>query len=116
MRKIILVFLLLFSASISRAQNSSNYLQLVENVPWDFFMDDVYDLEHDMVIPGALTLKVRTVSNSCKIYARQQLLTYPTNFAPNGQGHLAVDFTSTNSTNYTNLITGLLVITSSNRR
>jgi hypothetical protein len=116
MRKIILVFLLLFSASVSRAQNSSNYLQLVENVPWDFYMDDVYDLEHDMVIAGAFTLRVRTVSNSAKIFARQQILTYPTNFAPNGQGHLAVDFTSTNSTNYTNLITGLLVITSSNQQ
>ena len=115
MKKILLSVILLFATLHVFSQNSSNYLQIVENAPWDFFMDDVYDLEHDMVIPNAFTLKVRTVSNSARIYARQQLLTYPTNFAPNGQGHLAVDFTSTNSTTYQNLVSNMLIITSSNQ-
>ena len=115
MRKLVLFILLLISVESVFAQNSSNYIQVQENAPWDFFMDQVYDLEHDMVIPNAFTIKVRTVSKAANIYARQQLLTYPSNFAPNGQGHLAIDFTSTNSTTYQNLVTNVLVITSSNQ-
>lgn len=114
--KKILLFILLFTVAVpAYSQNSTNYLDLTENAPWDFYMDDVYDLEHDMIINNAFTLRVRTVSNSASIYMRQQILQYPTNFAPNGQGHLAVDFTSTNSTNYTNLNANQYVITSSNQ-
>ena len=115
MRKLVLFILSLITGEAAFGQNSTNYIQIQENAPWDFFMDQVYDLEHDMVIPNAFTLKVRTVSNNSSINAKQQLLTYPSNFAPNGQGHLAIDYTSTNSTNCTNLVTGLLVITSSNQ-
>ena len=116
MRKLVLFILLLITAETAFAQNSTNYIQITENNPWDFFMDDVYDLEHDMIISNAFTLKVRTVSNAATVRARQQILTYPTNFAPNGQGHLAIDFTSTNSTNATNIVTGMLVITSTNQQ
>ncbi len=116
MRKLILFILSLIIAESAFAQNSTNYIQIQETNPWDFFMDDVYDLEHDMIIPNAFVLKVRTVNNGATIRARQQLLTYPTNFAPNGQGHLAIDFTSTNSTNATNIVTGMLVITSTNQQ
>lgn len=71
MRKILL-FILLFTATVPAfSQNSSNYLDLTENAPWDFFMDDVYDLENDMVINNAFTLKVRTVSNKASVYMRQ---------------------------------------------
>lgn len=115
MKRSILIILLVVAVLPAYSQNSSNYLLLVENQPWDFYMDDVYDLEHDMVIAGAFTLRVRTVSNQASIYMRQQLLTYPTNFAPNGQGHLAVDFTSSNSTNYNNLNPNQYIITSSNQ-
>ena len=115
MKKIILTFLSLVAATASYSQNSTNYLQLVVNSPWDFYMDDVYDLEHDMVIPNAFTLRVRTTSDHAYIYMRQNILLYPTNFAPNGSGHLAVDFTSSNSTNYTNMTSGQYVMTSSNQ-
>lgn len=115
MRKILL-FILSFTVAVPAfSQNSTNYLDLTENAPWDFYMDDVYDLENDIIINNALTLKVRTVSNAASIYMRQQILQYPTNFAPNGQGHLAVDFTSSNSTNYTNLNANQFIITSSNQ-
>lgn len=116
MRKLILFILSLIIAESTFAQNSTNYIQIQETNPWDFFMDDVYDLEHDMIIPNAFVLKVRTVSNAATVRARQQILLYPTNFAPNGQGHLAIDFTSTNSTNATNIVTGMLVITSTNQQ
>lgn len=115
MKRIVLFILLFISVAPAFSQNSTNYLDLTENAPWDFYMDDVYDLEHDMVIPNAFTIKVRTVSNKASIYMRQQILQYPTNFAPNGQGHLAIDFNSTNSTTYTNLNSGLYIQTSSNQ-
>lgn len=76
-------------------------------------MDDVYDLEHDMIISNAFTLRVRTVNNGATIKMKQNILLYPTNFAPNGSGHLAIDFTSSNSTNYTNMVAGVYVQTSS---
>jgi hypothetical protein len=115
MKKTILTLLLALSAGAVGAQNSSNYLQLIVNNPWDFYMDDVYDLEHDMVITNAFTLRVRTVANAARIYMKQNILQYPTNFAPNGSGHLAIDFNNTNSTNYTNMTTGVYVQTSSNQ-
>jgi hypothetical protein len=115
MKKIILATLLLLTASAIHAQNSNNYIQVIVNNAWDFYMDDVYDLENDMVIANAFTIRVKTTNNAARIYMRQQLLTYPTNFAPNGQGHLAIDFTSSNSTNYTNMTSGVYIMTSSNQ-
>jgi hypothetical protein len=115
MKKILLFILLLIAGAPAFSQNSTNYLDLTENAPWDFYMDEVYDLENDIVISNAFTVKVRTVSNAASVYMRQQILQYPTNFAPNGQGHLAIDFASTNSTNYTNLNQNLYIQTSSNQ-
>lgn len=115
MRKLFLLLLSFFAVHHCYAQNSTNYLNLTVNNGWHFFMDDVYDLEHDMVIANAFTLRVRTVSKAASIFMRQQILQYPTNFAPNGQGHLAIDFTSTNSTNYTNLNQNIYIQTSTNQ-
>ena len=115
MRLLLSFFCLLLPLSKIYAQNSNNYLQISANTGLNFTCNSINTIENSQTISGALTITVKSRNNSCSIYARISAFNCPTGFSTSTYP-VQLDYTSTNSNKYANLVTAPITLTSVNQR
>lgn len=114
--KFTLFLLLLFLPVIIKAQNSDNYLDVIVNTSLNFTVNTVSEIENDQPVPGAFTITFKNKDKTRSIYARISSVTTPQGFTATSPYPIAIDYTSDNSSNESNLITGALQLTSTDQR
>lgn len=108
--------LLLILPVIIKAQDANNYLDIVVNTSLSKTINSVAAIENDQSVPGALTVTFQDKSKTRSVYARISSVTAPTGFTPTSPYPIAIDYTSDNSTNESNLITTAIQLTNTDQR
>lgn len=80
------------------AQNSTNYLQVINNTALNFNINDPADLENAQTLNNALTLMLRSKSRACNVSAKISNYSTPPGFVPTSSP-IQLDFSSTTASN-----------------
>lgn len=115
MRLILSFFCFLLPLTVIFAQNSNNNISITANTGLNFNCNSTSTIEGSQTLSGALTITVKSRNKSCSIYALISAFNCPTGFSTTTYP-LQLDYTSTNSNRYSNLITAPLTLTSVNQR
>jgi len=112
MRLFLSTLIIIFLTSLrSYAQNSNNYLQIFANTGLNFTIDDPSAIENDQVLNNAITIRVKSKTSNCSIFAKISSFSYPFSYIPINS-LIALDWTSDNSNKDYNLITGAISLQS----
>jgi hypothetical protein len=99
--------LFLFFSIDTQAQLFSNYIDVNTNSILNFTINDAASLENSQTINNAISIRVRSVTNACRVYARLSNFTAPAGFYPS-TSPLALDWTSDTSPNAGSLAKNLI--------
>lgn len=100
----------------AKGQNMYNYISLNQTSSLNYTCSTAYSLENSQTLSNALDLVLRTTSSNCSVYARISSFSAPTGYTVSSPYPVQLDFNSTNSGSYSNLITAPVTLTSSNQR
>lgn len=115
----IVIFLFIFFAASFSAKAQGNYINVQLNTTLLYNCNTDACLEYGIILPNALTIKLKTQANSAQVYVHQNVTSYPSGWTPslpNTSGSLEIDYKSTNSTNVTNLVTAATTVSAVDTR
>jgi len=87
--------IILFSVR-ALAQNSNNYIQIFANTGLNFSITDATNIETDQTLNNAITIRVKSKTSNCSVYAKISSYSYPSSYVPTSS-LIALDWTGDNS-------------------
>ena len=116
MRLLVLSFIIaILPLTAIFGQNANNNIAITANTGLNFTCNSISTIENDQTLSNAITVTVKSRNNSCSIYARISSFLGPSGFSTSTYP-IQLDYVSTNSNKYANLITAPLTLTSVNQR
>lgn len=102
--------------SVVVAQNSNNYVTVIENVTLNFRINSVSEIENDQTTDNAININFRNKDKTRSIYARIVSFTGPTGFSVASPYPIQIQHANNNSSNESNLVTTPITLTNTSQR
>ncbi|MBS1771835.1 MAG: hypothetical protein JST82_03170 [Bacteroidetes bacterium] len=115
MRLCITLLLSIVCSIACYSQNSTNNLNVTANTSFNYVCNSISTLENSQTTVGALTVAVKSKSTACSIYAKISSFIGPSGFTTSTYP-IQLDYTSTNASGVSNLISSALTLTSADQR